>query len=102
MSIESMIDRQTEELSAAITALPIMTAEQLGLDPRAGTRLYVEEEERAIYCRKSLLRALDYYGGFEYVKEGEGRTTLADFVRFDGYESERVQECFDFLNDTEE
>ena len=102
MSIQSIIDSQGVELSEAITALPIMTAEQLGLDPRAGTRLYVEEEERAIYCPRHLLRALDYYGGFEYVKEDAGRTTLADFVRFDGYESERVQECFDFLNDTEE
>ena len=101
MSIESMIDRHNDELSAAITALPVMSADKLGLDVRAGSRLYVDDDERAVYCRTSDLRAWDYYGGMEYVKEGDGRTTLRDFVRFDGYESERVQECFEALNDTE-
>ena len=101
MSIESMIDRHNNELHAAINALPVVSATQLGLDGRAGSRLYIEGEERAIYCRASLLRPLDYYGGFEYIKEGEGRTTIGDWVRFDGYESERVAECFEALNETE-
>ena len=37
----------------------------------------------------------DYYGGFEYIKEGEGRTTLGDYVIYNG--DDRVEDCFDTL-----
>ena len=99
--INDLINDFRTAMTAAVKALPMYTAEQLGLDKRSGNRLFVDGENRTIYVHASELRALDYYGGFEYVKENDGRENIGDFVRFDGYESERVQECFDFLNDTE-
>lgn len=101
MSIQDLIERQQQELGEAIRALPCVSAYQLGLDARAGKRLYIDEEERAIYVDNGDLRALDYYGGFEYVREHEGRDTMHGFTRFDGHESVRVAECFEALNDSE-
>jgi hypothetical protein len=102
MSIQNIIDSHEMELKGAILSLPCVAADKLGLDIRAGGRLYIDEDERAIYVKQGDLRVLDYYGGFEYIDEGEGRSTLAGFVRFDGYESDRVAECFEALNDSEE
>ena len=102
IDINSVIDRQQTELSDAIKSLPCMSADKLGLDKRAGHKLYIDGENRCIYVESHYLRALDYYGGFEYIKDDDGRLELNGFVRFDGYESERVAECFEFLNDNEE
>lgn len=41
-------------------------------------------------------RLVDYYGGFEYVKEGEGRVTCGEYTFFTT-ESNRIQDCFDTL-----
>ena len=101
MSIAELIERQQQEIGEAIRALPCVSADKLGLDERAGRELYIDEDERAIYVDNGSLRALDYYGGFEYVREHDGRDTMHGFTRFDGYESERVAECFEALNDSE-
>lgn len=100
-SISEIIEDFERDIRNAIEALPIKNGKELGLDIRAGSKLFIDEDERTIYCPSYALRALDYYGGFEYVAEGEGRTTLSGYVRFDGYESERVAECFEFLNDVD-
>lgn len=96
MSIQSLIDTFNSDIDAAIKALPFLRADKLGLDRRAGA-VYVDAGNRAIYCPVGNLRAFDYYGGMEYVKDGDGRQSLPGYVRFDGYESDRVAECFDAL-----
>lgn len=102
MSIAELIQQQQQEIGEAIRALPCVSADKLGLDIRAGHKLYIDGDERAIYVDNGNLRALDYYGGFEYVKEHDGRDTMHGFTRFDGYENERVAECFEALNDSED
>jgi hypothetical protein len=49
----------------------------LGLDPRCGYRLHVNEESIAI--SKSYDRSLQYYGGFEYVSSAY-RVEMGDYV----------------------
>lgn len=73
-------------------------ASDLGLDYRCG-RVYVDvaDEVLAVECSRSI----DYYGGFEYIKEGEGRTTIGDYTFYTS-ESSRVQECFDVLRESVE
>ena len=73
-------------------------ASDLGLDIRCG-RVYadVASEVIAVECSRSI----DYYGGFEYIKEREGRITLGDYT-FYTTESGRVQDCFDTLREKEE
>jgi hypothetical protein len=102
IDINNIIDRYNMELTGAIKSLPCMSADMLGLDKRAGQRLYIDEDNRCIYVESHNLRALDYYGGFEYVKDDDGRLELGSFVRFDGYDNERVADCFEYLNDNEE
>jgi hypothetical protein len=102
MSISELIERQQQELGEAIRALPCVSADKLGLDIRAGHKLYIDEADRAIYVENHNLRALDYYGGFEYITDCGGRLELGQFTRFDGYESERVAECFEALDDSED
>jgi hypothetical protein len=42
---------------------------------------------------------LDYYGGFEYIKEGEGRVTVGDYTFFTS-DSERVNDCFEAVRNS--
>jgi len=64
-----------------------VTAEGVGLDPRSGYRLFINEDFIAV--GKGNRRCLDYYGGFEYVDE-EHVTVLGDYV-FYSADDERVQ-----------
>jgi len=66
---------------------------QLGLDVRCGP-VYIDLAEEVIAVTHS--SAIDYYGGFEYIKEGEGRTTLGDFT-FYSSESDRVADAIECL-----
>ena len=67
----------------------------IGLDMRCG-RVYVDYDDEVIAVECS--RSIDYYGGFEYIREGEGRTTCGSYTFFTT-ESSRVQDCFDHLNE---
>ena len=65
--------------------------QELGLDPRAGYHLFINEEYIAV--GNGNRRSLDYYGGFEYVDE-EHVTVLGDMV-FYSADDERVQDHLD-------
>jgi hypothetical protein len=39
---------------------------------------------------------IDYYGGFEYIKEGDGRITVGDYTFFTS-DNARVSDCFQAL-----
>jgi hypothetical protein len=74
----------------------MVSADKLGLDIRCGrVEINLQDEVIAVNCA----RGIDYYGGFEYIKEGEGRTTVGNYTFFTT-ESSRVQECFDYFNET--
>jgi hypothetical protein len=70
-------------------------ATDLGLDIRCGS-LMVDDEEEVIAVPNHNIRILDYYGGFEYIREGEGRVTVGDWTFFTS-DSERVSDCFEAL-----
>jgi hypothetical protein len=63
----------------------------LGLDIRAGYRLWVDAE--SIVIHKSHDGCLQYYGGFEYI-EKEYRREVGDYV-FYLIEADRVREALD-------
>ena len=101
IDIDALIESHAAALKAAIESLEKIDTRLFGIDEsqgRAGT-VYVDWDNRAIYCPASNLRGLDYYGDFEYVKENDGRQTLNGFTRFDGYESKLVAECFEIYAD---
>jgi hypothetical protein len=65
----------------------MVSADKLGLDIRAGYKMFVNED--AIAVAKHNDRTLQYYGGFEYV-DSEYRVEMGDFV-FYMCDDERVR-----------
>ena len=79
--VEGLIDEEFREV----------TPKEIGLDTRAGHRLFINEDYIAV--SRGNRRSLDYYGGFEYVDE-EHVTVLGDMV-FYSADDERVQDHLD-------
>jgi hypothetical protein len=67
-------------------------AQELGLDPRAGHRLYVDD--CSIVVARHNDKWLQYYGGFEYVDK-ECRYEMGEYVFYvvDDSEDCRVSTC---------
>jgi len=88
--INNLVDRQVQGMER-------IAASKLGLDDRCG-RVYIDRDDRVIVVEGS--RGIDYYGGFEYIKEGEGRVTVGDYTFY--MECDRVEDCFESLEDVAE
>jgi len=73
-------------------------ASDLGLDNRCG-RVLVDIVDEVIAVPNHNIRMLDYYGGFEYITEGEGRVTVGDYTFFTS-DNDRVNDCFEALRDS--
>ena len=70
-------------------------ASDLGLDNRCG-RVLVDIVDQVIAVPNHNIRMLDYYGGFEYINEGEGRVTVGDYTFFTS-DNDLVNDCFKSL-----
>jgi hypothetical protein len=77
MNVYSLIDEVNELAETFIKGLDEVRAKDIGLDPRAGGRLYISED--VIVVSKHSDRSLQYYGGFEYVDQ-EYRSEIGDYV----------------------
>jgi hypothetical protein len=97
-SILDVMDEITYGVERFVAGMERISTDKLGLDIRCG-RVYIDRAERVIVAGSGS-SGLDYYGGFEYIKEGEGRTTLGDYVIYNGHN--RVEDCFDHLEETVE
>jgi hypothetical protein len=73
-------------------------ATDLGLDIRCG-RVMIDLADEVIAVPNHNIRSLDYYGGFEYINEGEGRVTVGDWTFFTS-DNDRVQDCFEAVRDS--
>ena len=93
-----MIDAVNEVVERNIRKFDQVPASDLGLDIRCG-RLMVDIVDEVIAVPNHNIRMLDYYGGFEYIKEGEGRVTVGDYTFFTS-DNERVNDCFEALRDS--
>ena len=94
MNLFSLIDDVTELTDNYIGTMKMVPANQLGLDPRCG-KVFVSPDCIAIH--KANDRAVQYYGGFEYVDK-EFRHEMGDYVVY-SYEDNRIQDHLDqFLN----
>lgn len=78
-----------------------VSASSLGLDDRAGYRLYVSEDVIAV--EKNRDGSLQYYGGFEYIDK-EYRKELGNWVFYTtaGDDEDRVSECLSLYFESEE
>ena len=93
-----MIDAVNEVVERNIRKFDQVPASDLGLDIRCG-RVLVDMVDEVIAVPNHNIRMLDYYGGFEYIKEGDGRVTVGDYTFFTS-DNERVNDCFEALRDS--
>lgn len=96
-SILDVMDEITYGIERYVAGMERVSADKLGLDMRCGM-VYIDRAERVIVSGNT--RSLDYYGGFEYIKEGEGRTTIGDYAIYNG--ADRVEDCFESLEEVAE
>jgi hypothetical protein len=94
-----MIDSVNEVVERNIrTKFNQVPASDVGLDNRCG-RVLVDAADEVIAVPNHNLRDINYYGGFEYIKEGDGRTTVGDYTFFTS-DNARVNDCFEALRDS--
>jgi hypothetical protein len=77
MDILTFVDHANDQLRRIVNAMEYVPADALGLDRRAGYRLFVNED--CIVVSKDDDRTLQYYGGFEYVDK-DYRIEMGDYV----------------------
>jgi hypothetical protein len=94
-----MIDELIEDIEFKIKGIigrcDMVRPEKLGLDNRAGWKLYVCKD--GIIVSKDNDRTLQYYGGFEYIDK-EDRVEIGKWV-FYSSNSDRVAKCLDCFAD---
>jgi hypothetical protein len=90
-SATQLLDDVNEMVEEHVQGMRKEPASRLGLDERCGM-LWVDEDTIVAYTGSRL----DYYGGFEYIKEGDGRTTLGDYT-FYSSTSNRVADAIECL-----
>jgi hypothetical protein len=89
--IEDKINEINEAFSEIVHKMDKVSADEVGLDIRAGYGLWVCEDGIAVSQAGD--RALQYYGGFEYVDK-EYRVAIGDWV-FYSANADRVAQCLD-------
>jgi len=90
----TLIDNINTQIENYVSMLQVVSADRLGLDIRAGWKLYVDDN--CIVVNKRNDRNLQYYGGFEYCEEF--RQELGDYVVY-FEESSRVSDCLSFFRE---
>ena len=90
-TVADLLDEVADMVERHVQGMRKEPASRLGLDERCGM-LFVDEDTIVAYTGSRL----DYYGGFEYIKEGEGRTTLGDWT-FYSSDSNRVADAIEAL-----
>jgi hypothetical protein len=98
MDLFELIDEVTELTDNFVAKMGKVKPQQLGLDNRCG-KLFITPDCVGVY--KGSDRALQYYGGFEYV-DSEYRHEFGDYV-FYSAENNRVRDCLEtYLNMADE
>ena len=95
MNLDTAINEVRNIADELINSLRQVKPEQLGLDPRAGYRMYADDS--AVAVRTTDMGSLNYYGGFEYVDK-DNIKVIGDYTFFMADES-RIQDCLDYLDD---
>ena len=98
MDLFELIDNVTEVTDTFVGSMVLVPANQLGLDPRCG-KLFVSPDCIGVY--KSNDRAVQYYGGFEYV-DIEYRYEFGDYVFYSSHDNRVRDHLETYLNRMEE
>jgi len=94
MNLFKLIDEVTELTDSYVGNMELVPANRLGLDPRCG-KVFVSPDCIAIH--KANDRAVQYYGGFEYV-DTQYRHEMGDFVFYSAEDDRVCGHLEDYLN----
>jgi hypothetical protein len=84
-SIQDIINDANDQIEALLgDTVAEVTASELGLDPRASSKFWANEE--GIIIRLGNRHTMDYYGGFEYVDK-DCVTVIGDYVFYSSEDS---------------
>ena len=86
--IADLIAEMSDRMEEIVDTLKLVSADDVGLDRRAGMLLVGPE---GIVVHERYRKSLDYYGGFEYV-DAEYVRTIGDYT-FYSREHDRVDEA---------
>jgi hypothetical protein len=86
MKFYDLQEKLNEIAEEFISGMSEVSAEELGIDPRASRMFYASEE--GIACDMNRLGNVEYYGGFEY--ERDYKTVVGEYV-FWSVESSRIR-----------
>lgn len=89
-----------QKVEVIIDEMREVKPKELGLDERAGWRLYIDEEYIAVK-NDSDLKNLRYYGGFEYVDE-EHVQAIGDYVFYHSEDERVAGHLAEYFQDQEE
>jgi len=87
------IEEAINAVSAAVNELPRVRATEIGLGGGCGS-VYVDTENCLIISDRP--RSLDYYGGFEYIKE-DCYTIIGDYKIYGVEEHDRVTNAIEYF-----
>jgi hypothetical protein len=94
MSLFVLLDDVSELTDNYVATMELVPSNRLGLDPRCG-KVFVSPDCIAVY--KENARAIQYYGGFEYINDMH-RYEMGDYV-FYSAEDNRVRDHLEqYLN----
>ena len=91
-SMMDLVDEVEDLVERQVQGMRRVRASELGLDDRCG-RAYVDED--CIVVDEGNARSFNYYGGFEYIDDGDVRK-VGDYVVYLAT-AERVQEALECL-----
>jgi hypothetical protein len=91
MDLFELIDDVTELTDTFVATMGKVNPEQLGLDSRCGS-LFITPDCIGTYKERD--RALQYYGGFEYINDMD-RHAMGDYV-FYSNKATRVNEALEY------
>lgn len=95
-TFDALAARVNELVDEALADATVVNAEKLGLDPRCGVAIVLDN---AIVVHRLNRNILEYYGGFEYV-DRECVTVMGDYVFYLAGD-DRVAGCLDHLEKAE-
>ena len=100
MSVLDIVSEAEDKIKEYLRNLPKISADKIGLDKRAG-KCWIDVDNREIIVNNIFVGPLDYFGGFEYIKEDDERTQIGQYTIYGGYNS-RVEDSIDHYEEHHE
>ena len=98
MNILDVVEDAVNQFEDQLTKMTSVRASELGLDERAGYRLYINSD--CVIAGETAAKSLNYYGGFSYIDP-------ADIIQFAEYtiyrrDASRVDEALSYYENRKE